>query len=176
MIGNEINLLSQSLSNKISEIAQLYFNYNRMLDAGMDYLDIDMNMNMLSEYIHKHIAHKAPLDADAYRDYNASNSKRTDYSNAILGDVGIYNDPLEFFTKALLYSLKIQQEIANGVKLAMEEGDISTCEFLKSQFPVIREYKAQFILLYDKCEAAINAGNTWQDIDNRWEDFVRMGA
>jgi ferritin len=75
-----------------------------------------------------------------------------------------------------LYASKIQQEIANGINLAMQEGDIDTCEFLRNQIATVREYKDQFVLLYDKCEASIKAGNTWQDIDNRWEDFVKMGA
>jgi phosphomevalonate kinase len=177
MLGEDIVLLSDTLSAKISNIGQLFFNYNRLLDAGMDFLDIDMNMNMMSEYIHKNIAHKAPLDADAFRDYNASKSKRTNYLNPILGSSGDYElDPLKFFSTSYLYAQKIQEEIKSGIEMAMQESDIETCEFLKSQIPNIGKYKAQFVLLYDKCEASINAGNTWQDIDNRWEDFVKMGG
>ena len=177
MLGNEITLLSDTLSSKISEIGQLYFNYNRLLDAGMDFLDIDMNMNKMSEYIHKNIAHKAPIDADSFRDYNASKSKRTDYLTPILGDAGSYEgDPLNFFSKAFLYALKIQKEIESGISLATQEGDYDACEFLRDQISTIREYKDQFVIFYDKCESAIKAGNTWQDIDSRWEDFVKMGA
>jgi ferritin len=177
MLGNEVMLLSDTLSSKISEIGNLYFNYNRILDAGMDFLDIEMNMNKLSEFIHEKIAHKAPIDADTFRHYNSSKSKRTDYATPILGSSGDYEgDPLKLFSMGYLYASKIQQEIANGINLAMQEGDIDTCEFLRNQIATVREYKDQFVLLYDKCEASIKAGNTWQDIDNRWEDFVKMGA
>ena len=44
----------------------------------MDYLDIELVMNKLSEKIHK-IAHISPLDADRFRDFNALYGFRTIY-------------------------------------------------------------------------------------------------
>ena len=175
MIDKNI-LLSESLSGKISEIGNLYFNYNRILDAGMDYMDVDCNMNKLGNYIHKQLAHKAPLDSDVFRDYNASNSRKTNYSVPILGSSSEgYDTPLDFFEWALAYALKITSEISSAIKMAEAEENFDACEFFKSQLPTIRGYKSQFVLLADKCSSAISQGNTWQDIDNRWEDFVSMG-
>jgi hypothetical protein len=169
-------LLSTSLSDKISEIGNLFFNYNRILDAGMDYLDIDCNMTQMSQYIHEHIAHKAPIDADTYRDFNARNSRRTNYGADIQGNDANYESPLEFFAFALAYSAKIMDLLYLTIDEATAERNYDVSEFLKSQIPVIREYKEQFVLLYEKCEATIKDGNTWQDIDHRWEDFALMGG
>jgi ferritin len=169
-------LLSTSLSDKISDIGNLFFNYNRILDAGMDYLDIDYNMTQMSKYIHENIAHKAPIDADVYRDFNARNSRRTNYGVDILGNDANYESPLEFFAFALAYSAKIMNEIYSAIDMAMDERNHEVSQFLKSQIPVVSEYKSQFILLYEKCEANIKEGNTWQDIDHRWEDFALMGG
>jgi hypothetical protein len=165
-------LLSTALSDKMSEIGNLFFNYNRLLDAGMDYLDVDWNMNKLSDYIHKNLAHKAPLDADAFRDYNAQNSRRTNYGADILGNSAPYESPLGFFAGALTYCLLITNAVYSGIELAMAERNCSARVFLERQLPVLEKYKAQFVLLYDKCGTSINLGNTWQDVDNRWEDFV----
>ena len=165
-------LLSNALSNKISEIGNLFFNYNRLLDAGMDYLDVDCNMNKLSNYIHNQIAHKAPLDADVFRDYNAKNSRRTDYGIDIKGDSALYQNPIGFFSSALAYCLYITNAVCSGVEMAKAEGNYSAQKFLNGQLPNLEAYKAQFVLLIDKCSATIEGGNTWQDIDNRWEDFV----
>lgn len=171
MLDKDI-LLSTSLSDKISEIGNLFFNYNRILDAGMDYMDVDWNMNKLGNYIHQNMAHKSPIDADAFRDFNAQNSRRTNYGVDILGNNAEYESPLGFFAFGIAYAMKIMKAISEGIDMAMAEKDYDVCEFLKSQISVPRWYKAQFVLLYDKCSSALSAGNTWQDIDNRWEDFV----
>jgi len=163
-------LLSETLSKKLSEIMNMYFQLNRILDAGMDFLDVDMNMNKISNYIHLNFAHKAPIDADAFRDRNADNSYRTYYGNIESSD-GNYTTPLAFFEYALEYILKIIDAISDGIDFAKSENDEETKQFLMNQFPNIGIYKKQFVLLCDKCEKAIQEGNTWQDIDNRWEDF-----
>ena len=165
-------LLSSALSDKISEIGNLFFNYNRLLDAGMDYIDVEFNMNKLGDYIHKHLAHKAPLDADAFRDYNAQNSRRTNYGADILGNTAPYEDPMGFFASALAYSLFIMNTIYSGIEMAKAERNYSAKVFLEGQLPNIEKYKSQFTLLIDKCESNLKVGNTWQDIDNHWEDFV----
>jgi hypothetical protein len=165
-------LLSTALSEKMSELGNLFFNYNRMLDAGMDFMDVDWNMNKLGDYIHKNLAHKAPLDADAFRDYNAKNSRRTNYGVDILGNSAPYEDPMGFFAGALAYCLFIINAVYTGIEMAMAERNCSARVFLEGQLPNLERYKAQFVLLIDKCESSLKAGNTWQDIDNRWEDFV----
>lgn len=165
-------LLSPALCGKMSEIGNLFFNYNRLLDAGMDYIDVEFNMNKLGDYIHKNLAHKAPLDADAFRDYNAQNSRRTNYGADILGNSAPYEDPMGFFASALAYSLFIINAVYSGVEMAMAERNYSAKVFLEGQLPNLEKYKAQFTLLIDKCTSSLNAGNTWQDIDNRFEDFV----
>ena len=107
-------LLSESLSKRLSEIMNMYFQYNRYLDALIDYLDVDMNMNLMSNYIHETYAHRAPLDADAYRSYNSANSRRTFYGNIESSD-GNYTTPLDGFEFMLEYALQIMNAIQDGL-------------------------------------------------------------
>lgn len=165
-------LLSASLSNKCSEIMNLFFNYNRILDAGMDYLDIDMGMRKISDFIHKNLAHVAPIDADNFRDFNANNRIRTNYGVAIEANSGSYNSPLEFFLYAFSYSVKILKAIEEAMTLAENEGCREAFKFFESQIDTITKYKYQFALLHDRCETAIDQGNTWIDLDAMWQDFV----
>lgn len=165
-------LLSTKLSDKISALGQMYFDLNRVLDAGSNYLEVDMNMNKLGNYIHHSMAHYAadPL-ADNFRDYLSINSRRTNYNVATKPNAGDYNSPMEFFEYVLDYYVDIKNAITEAIKMADEENDEDTSQFLKAQLVLAREYKAQFVLLCDKCNSAIESGNTWQDIDHRWEDF-----
>jgi len=165
-------LLSASLSNKSSEIMNLFFNYNRILDAGMDYLDIDMGMRNISEFVHKKLAHVAPIDADAFRDFNAHNRIRTNYNVAIEASAGSYDSPLEFFLYAFSYSIKILKAIEEAMTLSEKENNKEACDFFRSQIDTITKYKYQFALLHDRCETAIDQGNTWIDLDAMWQDFV----
>lgn len=163
-------LLSEALSKRLSDIMNMYFQYNRILDALVDYLDVDMNMNMMSNYIHETYAHRAPLDADRYRDFNSANSRRTFYGN-IDASEGNYESPIAGFEYALEYVLKIMDSIQDGIDLAKSEGDEDSKKFLQEELKNMRVYKKQFVLLCDKCEQAIAEGNTWQDIDHRWQDY-----
>jgi len=171
MIDKEM-LLSASLSDKVSEIGNLFFNYNRVLDAGMDYLEIEFGMKQMANFIHETLAHVAPLDADHFRDFNAKNMSRTNYGLPIEGNNAEYDSPFEFFVYAFSYSMKILRAIKEGISLAETEGNIEACGFFKSQISVILKYKYQFVLLHDRCESAINMGNTWIDVDSMWRDFV----
>jgi ferritin len=166
-------LLSETLSKRLSEIMNMYFQYNRILDALIDYLDVDMNMNMMSNYIHETFAHRAPLDADSYRSYNSSNSRRTIYSDIEASD-GNYENPLVGFEYALEYTLKIMDAIQDGIDLAKSENDEDTKKFLQEELKNMRVYKKQFVFLCDKSEKSIQEGNTWQDIDHRWDDFATI--
>lgn len=165
-------LLSEKLSNKLSELGQMYFDLNRILDAGSDYLEVDMNMNKLGNYIHHSMAHYAtdPL-ADNFRDYLSSNSRRTNYNVSTKPNAGQYASPMEFFEFVLDYYLDIKNAISDGINIARDEHDEDTMRFLRNQLALARTYKNQFVLFCDKCKTAINSGNTWQDIDNRWEDY-----
>lgn len=174
MIDKEY-LLSEPLSSEISGIGNLYFNYNRILDAGMDYLDVDMKMTNLSYFIHEKLAHQAPIDADAFRDFNAKNGRRTDYGVAIEGNSGEYDNPLKFFAYAFSYAVKILKAIGTATDSAQQEKNLEVCEFLRTQIDVVCKYKTQFVFLFDKCEIAIQQGLTWQDIDNMWEDYIVEG-
>ena len=171
MIDKQL-LLSPSLSNKISDIGNLFFNYNRILDAGMDYLDIDKGMTKTSEFIHNELAHKAPIDADKFRDFNAVNRVRTNYGTPIEGSVGTYSSPLDFYLYAFSYAVKILKAIDEGISLAEQEGNTEAKMFLKGQVSVASKYKHQFALLYDRSESAIEQGNTWIDLDSMWQDFI----
>jgi len=171
MIDKQL-LLSASLSNKISKIGNLLFNYNRVLDAGMDYLDIDVGMRKTSEFIHEKLAHTAPIDADKFREFNAKNRIRTNYGVPIDGSAGDYSTPLEFYLYAFTYAVKIIQEIKEAVELAEQEGSLKAKTFLMSQVDTVSRYEYQFALLHDRSESAIDQGNTWLDLDSMWQDFV----
>ena len=71
-----------------------YFTLNKKLDNLMDYLDIELTMSKLSASVHK-IAHKVPLDADRFRDYNALYSYRTKYLT-IQGQYKDYENKLKW--------------------------------------------------------------------------------
>jgi ferritin len=165
-------LLSEKVSAKLSEIGQLYFDLNRVLDAGSDYMEVDMNMNKLGNYIHHSMAHYAtdPL-ADNFRDYLSACSRRTNYNVATKPSEGNYSSPLEFFKYVLNFYIDIRTAISDGIKLALAEDDEDTAQFLREQLVLARAYRDQFVLFCDKCEIAIAEGDTWQTIDNHWEDY-----
>jgi hypothetical protein len=170
---NNTIFLSPLLSSKISEIGNLYFNYNRLLDAGMDYLDIEVDMSKFSEIIHT-IAHKAPTDADAFRDFNANNNCRTDYGSDIQGSEGNYESPIDFCIHAFSYSVLILQKISEGIDFAEKENNIEMIKFLQEQIPVAYEYKKQFTVFNNKILELRDQDYTWEEIDEKVSEFLLM--
>jgi hypothetical protein len=170
---NNTMFFSPLLSSKISEIGNLYFNYNRLLDAGMDYLDIEVDMSKFSEIIHT-IAHKAPTDADAFRDFNANNNCRTDYGSDIQGSEGNYESPIDFCIHAFSYSVLILQKISEGIDFAEKENNIEMIKFLQEQIPVAYEYKKQFTVFNNKILELRDQDYTWGEIDEKVSEFLLM--
>jgi hypothetical protein len=162
-MDNEIKL-SPLISDKISEIGNLLFNLNRLLDAGMDWLDIDCDMPKTSKYVHE-IAHKAPIDADSFREYNAKHGMRTDYGSPISGSKAEYLAPVEFYIHAFAYSSKILYCTIEAIRLAEQLEDEDSNEFLYSQVPIIVGYKDKFAFLHNETLSYLKVGKTVAEID-----------
>jgi hypothetical protein len=166
--------LSPLISDKISEIGNLLFNLNRLLDAGMDWLDIDCHMPKTSKYIHD-LAHKAPIDADSFRDYNAKHGMRTDYESPIQGSKAEYLAPVEFYIHAFAYVSKILYCIIETIRLSEELEDQDSNEFLYSQIPMAVGYKDKFAFLHNETLSYLKVGKTVEEIDSIVDSFQKGG-
>lgn len=169
MFDNNI-FLSQRLADKNSEIMDAYFTLNKKLDNLMDYLDVEQSMNKLSTSIHI-IAHKAPLDADRFRDYNALYSFRTKYGT-IQGQYKNYINPLEGITDILSYLVEMTNMLYNAKYMGQTEENYDYVKFINTEIEKIRYYKKQFILFHDKIQKSLESGNTLQDIDFYSNDYI----
>ena len=164
--------ISKKIADTNSYIMDMYFTLNKKLDNFMDYLDIELVMNKLSEKIHK-IAHISPLDADRFRDFNALYGFRTIYGT-IEGQYEDFGNILEGVYKITMYILDIDNALSDAMELANIEKNDDYRKFISDEIEKLREYKKQFILLYDKIEKSIDVGNTLKDIDSRTSDYILM--
>ena len=162
--------LSQALADKNSELMDAYFTLNKKLDNLMDYLDIELVMSKLSASVHK-IAHKAPLDADRFRDYNALYSYRTKYST-IQGQYKDYENPVEGMADILSYIADMTNMLYDAKSMGKSEENEDYIKFINEEIQKIRYYKKQFILFHDKIQKSLECGNTVQDIDFYSDDYI----
>lgn len=162
--------LSQILADKNSELMDAYFTLNKKLDNLMDYLDIELTMSKLSASVHK-IAHKAPLDADRFRDYNALYSYRTKYGS-IQGQYKDYSNPVEGMADIINYLADMTNMLYDAKTMGRAEENEDYVKFISTEIEQIRAYKKQFILFHDKIQKSLECGNTIQDIDFYSDDYI----
>lgn len=172
MFEKQIFVTTQ-IADKNSEIMDSYFTLNKILDNLMDYVDIECVMPIFANELHK-IAHKAPIDADRFRDYNASYSFRTQY-NTIQGQYQDFESPLKGIEYVLGHLADIDNLLAEAKDIATKENNYDYNYFVDEEISHLREYKKQFILLYDKLEKYSQLGNSLQDFDSRCKEFFIMG-
>lgn len=164
--------ISEAISEKNSEIMNMYFTLNKKLDNLMDFVDIEWVMPNFSNGLHK-IAHEAPLDADRFRDYNALYSFRTKY-NTIEGQFKDFKDPLDGINDILDYIGDIDNSLASAKEIAVREENYDYGKFIDEEYALLRRYKKQFITLNDKLGKYIAEGNTYQDYDYRSEAYFNF--
>ena len=164
--------ISERIADKNSEIMDCYFTLNKKLDNLMDYVDIVCVMPLFSTGLHK-IAHKAPIDADRFRDYNALYSYRTKY-RTIEGQYKDFANPLEGIDSILEYLSDMDNIFDEAKNLAKAEENHDYSKFINEEIRAFREYKKQFILLHDKIERYMVEGNSMQDFDFRCEPYFTM--
>ena len=169
---NKTVFLSERIAIKNSEIMNAYFSLNKELDNLMDYVDIELVMPNFSNHLHL-IAHKAPIDADRFRDYNALYSFRTHY-DTIQGEFKDFSDIREGIEYILSFLLDMDNMFAEAKAIAEQEENYDYSRFINGEIIKIREYKKQFILLYDKLEQYAKEGNSLQDFDARCDSFFIM--
>ena len=163
--------ISQTLAEKNSQIMTMYFQLNKKLDNFVNYILVDFSMEKLSEALHKEYAHKAPITADNFSDYNAAFSYRASYG-AVEEETQTYAGFLDGVSDVLSYLIDIDNALAEARELGVRENNIDYVVFIDSQFKELGIYKKEFILLYDKAEQYLKLGNTLQDMDARYEDFL----
>lgn len=164
--------INDKIADKNSEIMNAYFTLNKKLDNLMDFVGIVYNMSKFSKELHK-VAHKAPLDADRFRDYNALYSFRTKY-NTITGQYIEFSNPLEGVDSILEFLVDMDNMFAEAKAIAKAEENYDYNKFLSTEIKNFRPYKEQFITLHDQLESYIANGNTYQDFDFRCESYFNM--
>ena len=164
-------LLSQTLADKNSQVMTMYFQLNKKLDNFVNFILVDYSMEKLSEALHKNYAHRAPITADNFSDYNAAYSYRATYG-AVEEETVTYGGFLEGVADVLSYLIDIDNALAEARELGVRENNIDYVVFIDEQFKELGAYKKEFVLLYDKAEKYLALGNTLQDIDARYEDFL----
>lgn len=169
---NKSMFISENISKKNSEIMDAYFTLNKKLDNFMDYVDIVCVMPNFSNILHL-IAHKAPLDADRFRDYNALYSYRTFY-NTIEGQYKDFESPLDGITFIIDHIIDIDILLAEAKDIAKQEENYDYECFIDKEIIHLREYKKQFIIFNDKLEQYLKQGNTMQDFDFRCKSYMTM--
>lgn len=169
---NKEMFISGKIADKNSEIMNAYFTLNKKLDNLMDYVDINCIMPLFSQGLHK-IAHRAPIDADRFRDYNALYSFRTKYTS-IEGQYKDFSNPLEGIDDILDYLCDMDNMLAEAKLIAKTEENYDYERFLNKEIVHLRDYKKQFVLLHDKLEQYLKEGNTLQDYDFRADKYFDM--
>lgn len=164
--------INEKIADKNSEIMNAYFTLNKKLDNLMDYVGIVFNMHKFSQELHK-VAHKAPIDADRFRDYNALYSFRTKY-NTIVGQYTEFANPLEGIDSILEFLADMDNMFAEAKNIAKAEENYDYNKFLSTEIKNFRPYKEQFIILHDQIKSYIANGNTYQDFDFRCEPYFVM--
>lgn len=163
--------LSQKIADKNSELMNLYFKLNKRLDNFVNYIDVELNMNKMSEALHLKYAHYAPIVADHFSDYNSMYSYRSVYST-ILSETEDYGSFLEGVEHILELLEDIDIAISSAKQIGTEEENDDYVRFIKDEILELRKFKKQFILIYDKASTALQIGNTLQDIDNYSENYI----
>lgn len=161
--------LNKTIADKNSEIMNMYFTLNKKLDNLMDYVDIVLIMPNFSEGLHL-IAHKAPLDADRFRDYNALYSFRTKYTE-IGSQYKDFSSALGGIDDILDYLSDMDNALAEAKGLAKSQDNYDYSRFIDKEITQLRFYKKQFILLHDKIKQYIVENNTMQDFDYRCRSY-----
>lgn len=169
---NKSMFISQNIIDMNNLLMDMYFTFNKKMDNFMDYVDINLVMNNLSGALHK-IAHMYPLDADRFRDYNAMYSFRSIYGT-IEGQYKNFDNILTGLSEVLEYILDIDNSLTQAKKIGKEEDNPDYCKFISDEVKQLRKYKKQFIFMYDKIQACLTVGNTLQDIDFNYKDFLTL--
>lgn len=163
--------LSKRIAEKNDEIMNLYFQLNKKLDNFVNYIEVDLNMNKMSKELHTKYAHLAPIIADDFSDYNASFSYRSKYS-MINGETKEYTDFFDGIDDILNLLTEIDIAFTDAKSIAKEEENDDYKKFISDEVVKLRTFKQQFILISDKATYAVEAGNTLQDIDHNYKDYI----
>lgn len=164
-------LFSPALASKNNELMNLYFRLNKRLDAFVNYLLVDLNMDNLSEYLHTNYAHGAAGHADSFSDYNAIYSFRSIY-NTIPGESGSYENIMDGINDVCDLLVDIDNQLAEAIKLGKEEENMNYINFIYGEYNYLTKFEKQFIMLHDKVSKALACGNSVVDIENNYEKYV----
>jgi len=149
----------------------MYFTLNKKLDNFVNYLLVDLNMDNLSEHLHKMYAHGAAGHADSFSDYNALYSYKSTY-NTINGETTQFANIIDGIENILDCLIDIDNGLTDAIKVGEEEDNKDYVKFINDEFIYLRKFKAQFILLNDKIGKAIRVGNTIMDVENNYEKYL----
>lgn len=162
--------LSQATVDKNTDIATMMFQLNKKLDNVVNYMLVDLVMDSLSEALHLQYSHKTPILADHFSDYCSLYGYKINY-NTVQAEIKQYSSLMESIVDVLDYIVDIDNAFSEGINLGMREQNYDYVKFLFDELIGTRKLKKQFILLHDKVEKALEAGNTLQDIDFNYDKF-----
>lgn len=117
------SLIKQETHRELERCFNDYFQFNLILDDYVYFLQHNTNLIKYADFIHHKISHLAPLLADDLQEWADKRNDRLYRAKLELGQD--FASILEWTQYILEYSLKIESDLYNAIKVAIDEEDIT---------------------------------------------------
>lgn len=153
-----LELISSRVAKMLEGIMGACFHGNRIHDRIKATIGVKFVMPNTQKWIHYNVAHRYPELADTIGDYMEARNHTENYPETP-ADYTDYATSRSCFQRMLDFYIQFEKLIQDGIKIAIEDGDITTEKFLNK---FLREQIA-----------FTNVGLTLVDLSEQYGDELR---